>query len=340
MKPLLLPLVAMTGFAAVDGTVINKTTGKPQPNATVTLYQLGGAGMDSLESVKSDAHGNFKMDRTPQGPHLIQTAFDGVTYNHMLPPGSTTTNLTLDVYNSTNKPAGAKVAQHMVLFEPSTGSLSVNEAIVYENAGKLAYNDPDGGTLRFYLPPETKGQVRIMAAAPQGMPVQRAAEKTEQPNIYKVDFPIKPGETRFDLTYEMPFTAPASFTGKILHKEGTTRLVAPQGVKLAGAGLRFISVEPRTQASIFDVAGPDFKVDIEGSGSLRAAGGEAAADDSQPRIQQIYPRIYDRMAWVLGLTLAILALGFVLFYRRQAPPSAAAQARPRPTTSPKEKRRA
>ena len=75
-------------LAAVDGTVVNKTTGQPQPGATVTLYKLGQAGMESLESVKSGAQGNFHMDQTPQGPNLIQTAYDGVTYNHMLPPGS------------------------------------------------------------------------------------------------------------------------------------------------------------------------------------------------------------------------------------------------------------
>ena len=42
-------------FAAVDGTVINKTTGKPQAGATVTLYKFGSAGMESVESVKSGA---------------------------------------------------------------------------------------------------------------------------------------------------------------------------------------------------------------------------------------------------------------------------------------------
>jgi hypothetical protein len=85
-------------LAAVDGTVINKTTGQPQPGATVTLYKLGQAGMESVESVKSGAQGKFHIDQTPQGPHLIQTAFDGVTYNHMLPPGSVYSGLSLDVY--------------------------------------------------------------------------------------------------------------------------------------------------------------------------------------------------------------------------------------------------
>src|SRR4051812_28365556 len=92
-------LASTAAVAAVDGTVVNQTTGKPQPGATVTLYKLGQAGMESVESVKSDAQGRFSINQDPKGPHLIQTAFDGVTYNHMLPPGSSPTGLSLDVFN-------------------------------------------------------------------------------------------------------------------------------------------------------------------------------------------------------------------------------------------------
>ena len=63
----------------------------------------------------------------------------------------------------------------------------------------LAY-DAANGTLHFYLPPEAKGIVSVTINAPGGMPIQRPAEKTNQPNVYKVSYPIKPGETRFDVS--------------------------------------------------------------------------------------------------------------------------------------------
>src|ERR1017187_10432020 len=63
-------LLVVPLLAAVDGTVVNKTTGQPQSGATVTLYKLGQAGMESVESVKSGAQGKFHIDQTPQGPHL------------------------------------------------------------------------------------------------------------------------------------------------------------------------------------------------------------------------------------------------------------------------------
>ena len=92
--------LASIATAAVDGTVTNRTTGKPQPDATVTLYKLGENGLESVESVKSDAQGKFRINQDLQGPRLLQSAYGGVTYNHMLPPRAPTTGVALDVYES------------------------------------------------------------------------------------------------------------------------------------------------------------------------------------------------------------------------------------------------
>ncbi|HUQ91670.1 MAG TPA: hypothetical protein VM120_08310 [Bryobacteraceae bacterium] len=310
----LLLLWAMPLIAAVDGTVINRTTGKPQAAATVTIYKLGEAGMDSLESVKSDASGKFNLQTSAgPGPYLIQAAYDGVTYNKMLTPNSPRTGVEVEVWNSQGKPGEAKILQHMLLFEPVDGRLMVNENIIYKNDGNLTYNEPVSGTLKFYLPPETRGKVRVMGSAPNGMPIERAAVPTKIPNVFGVDFPIKPGETRFQLTYEMPLSSPAAFTGKILHKEGTTRLVTPRGVTLKGEGLSELGREPATQAAIYSLTAQDFTVNIEGQGSLRESAG--ASGEEGPGIQEILPRVYERVYVVLGLIVAILVLGLVLLYR-------------------------
>src|SRR5260370_22089530 len=136
--------MASLASAAVDGVVMNRTTDKPQPGATVTLYKLGQKGMESVESVKSDAQGKFRIDQNLQGPRLVQTAYDGVTYNHMLPPGRPSTGLSLDVYNAIQQPGAAKVMQHMVLLEPNGTELAVPETYFWMNTGKTTLYDPAG----------------------------------------------------------------------------------------------------------------------------------------------------------------------------------------------------
>lgn len=316
-------LLASPALAAVDGTVINKTTGQPQSGATVTLYKLGQAGMESVESVKSGAQGKFHIDQTPQGPHLIQTAFDGVTYNHMLPPGSSSTGLALDVYNSSKQPGAARISRHFLIFQPSGAQMSVSEGFIFNNSGSTTYNDPDGGTLKFYLPAAAKGIAQVKATAPQGMPIDRAADKTGQKDIYKVDFPIKPGETSIQVSYLVPYNSGAVFEGRTVGKtEEPTLLVAPNGVTLKGEGVQSRGQEPRSQASIYSVTAANYKVEIAGSMPTAAAGDSDSAD-SGPSLEESSPKILQQnMKWILALAFGILALGFIVLYRAQ--PAAAA----------------
>ncbi len=315
---LLLVLVLASALAAVDGTVINGTTGKPAPNTIVSLVQPGQGGMQTLASVKSDAQGNFRIDKSVQGPQLVQALYAGVLYNKVLMPGAPSTGLEVVVFDSTSKAGVAKVSQHYIVLQPSAKDMGVSEGILYQGDPKLTFNDPANGTLRFYLPPEAKGLVSVTINAPGGMPIQRPAEKTNQPNVYKVLYPIKPGETRFDLSYVIPGATPLTFAGKILHNEGSSALVVPNGVTITGGNLTLAGQEPKTQASIYHINGASFKVEVTGTGSLRPA--EAAASDEDtgaPSIEQVKPRIYEQLYPILGMTFTILALGSFLLYRKK-----------------------
>ncbi len=319
MKALALVFFAFAGaWAAVEGTVINQTTGKPQPAAAVTLYRLSQTAMEPVAKADSDAQGRFRLEQSGEGPLLIEAVHGGVAYYLMVQPGAPVSGLQLNVFDSTRVPGSAKVSQRMVLFEPLGEELAVTETVLFSNEGKTTYNDPARGTLRFYLPDAAKGEARVMAQAPQGMPVQKEARKTSAPGVYSVDFPIKPGETRFDVSYRVPFSGAGKFTGRAPGADVPIRLVAPVGVTIQGAGLVPLGQEPSTQASLFEVKGSEYTVEIQGTGTLRAQ--EAAAeDDSGPGIDTILPGIYDRAPWIAGLAAAILALGFVLLYRRGAP---------------------
>lgn len=320
MKTLLAALVSVAVMsAAIDGTVTNKTTGKAQPGATVTLIKLGG-GMETVASVKSDALGKFAMPQELQAgtPYLVQTIYQGVTYNKAIPPGSPATEMAVDVFDSSPKGGDAKVIQHMVLFEPSGTDVTVNETIIYSNTGKTTFDDPANGTFRFYLPPQTKGLVKVQVSGPQGMPIVRDAVKTKEPDVYTVKYPVKPGETRFDLAYGMPASSPGTFELQFKHEGDAVRIVVPKGVTLTGDNLKDLGPEPRTQATIYQVVGKDVKFQYTGTGSLRAAAETAKeSEDSGPAIEDLKPRIYGRLYPLVGLAALILVLGLITLYRSE-----------------------
>jgi hypothetical protein len=315
--------LAAAANAAVTGTVVNKTTGKPQAGATVVFNKLDPQlGITFVDQAKSGADGSFTINQEmTQGiPYLIRTAYDGVTYNHMLPPGSATAGLTIEVYNSSKLPGAAKVSKHMLMFEPSSsGQMQVAETFLVENNGQTAWNDPGNGTVHFYLPAAAGGKATAQVLSPGSMPIGAPVAKTSKPDVFEIDYPVKPGgETRFDVTYSVPYSDGDSFAGKIVTKDDNTYLISPNGVTLTGDGLNDLGQEPKTQAHIYGLPGDAYKIALSGAMAAAASDDSSSADSSGgPQIEAIMPRLYDKAIPILAVALSILALGFALLYRAQ-----------------------
>lgn len=349
MKSLLLLAAAATlAHAAIDGSVINGTTGKPQPGATVTVFQTTNEGPQDKGSVKTDASGNFRIDQNLQpgqggGPLLLQAVYGGVQYNKIVTPGMPTTGIQIPVFESAKTPGEAKVDQHMILLEPSpNGDIRVSETYMFKNDGKTTWNDPDRGTLQFALPAAAQGKVELNVLAPGGMPIRRAADPGPKPNTFKVDFPIKPGESRIDMTWSMPFKTPGVFEEKLIAKAGALRMIAPVGVTVKGPDVTPLGQEPTTQATVYNIKGPDVQVNVEGTGALRdpsaqsggdSGGGQDGGDaNNGPGLSENLPKLYGlamgnssmvdsllAVKWILVTILGMLALGFTLLYLKGDP---------------------
>ncbi len=308
--------VANSIFAAVDGVVVNVTTGKPQAAVIVTLVQPSSEGMKTLGSARTDAEGKFRIDKEiPPGPALLQGIHQGATYNLMLPPGGPTNGVRLKVYDSTAKPEAGKVAQHMLLIEPSDKGIRVSDTFLFDNQTNTTFHDAAKGSVQVYVPEAGRASLRVTINAPGGMPIQREAEKTSQPGVYKIGYPIKPGESRFDVDYTLP--ASESIAGKVMPPDVQARLVTPAAVTLSGDGIQTLGQEPKTQAHVYLVTGSSYNVKVEGTGTLREPEGAAAEDESgSPQVLAESARVYTRLPLVLGLVFAILLLGGVLLYRK------------------------
>jgi hypothetical protein len=323
LTPAILCLAATCVFASIDGTVLNRTTGKPQPGVSITLVKPGTQGMQTLGTAVSDAAGrfHFENDQPGGGPQLLQASYKGVNYNKLLTPNVPTSGVELDVYEATKSPSVARIAQRMLLLEPSLSRINVNETVIVQNGGNTTYNNDAVGAIRFYLPPAANGQVRIGARGPQGMPLPRPAEKTEQNDIFKVQFPVKPGETEFQIAYVLPVGSPFTFQGRVVNIKGMPagplRLIAPSGVTLAGTDIQQVGTEPTTQAIIYNVVSPNnFNVNITGTGTLHNPAESGAADSSDsPQVTEGRPQIYNHLTLLIVLAFSILGVGLIMLFR-------------------------
>ena len=306
----------LPAFAAIDGTVVNKTTGSPQPRVVLQLLQPSRQGLQTIGTALSDASGKFSFPQTPPpGPVLVQAIYGGALYTHMIPPGTPTSGVEVPIYDTTADRSAAKLAEHMILLQPSANELSVSETFLYQNDGAKTFNDAAAGSARFETLAALNASPSVSITPPGGMPITRPTIADKAKNTYHVDYPVMPGETRFDITYTIPAPNPPEISGRLVDTSAPLRLVVPNGVTLTGDDLENNGQEPSTGANIYTVKGKAFKVQIAGSGSL--AQNQASPEDTgQPQLREATPRLYDNLYLILGLAFGILLLGSILLWRR------------------------
>ena len=309
-------------WAAIDGTVTNGTTSAAQASVSLILVKPGQQGMQTLGSTVSDAQGHFhfEKDQPGGGPQLIQAQYEGVTYTTLLTPNMSTSAVDVRIYEATKSAAVAQIAQHMIVVEPSQSQTAVNETVIVRNASTQTFYNPEWGGFQFFLPPAANGQVRISVQGPGGMPLSRPAEKTPARDIFKVDYPIKPGETQFTIVYVLPVGSPLSLRGRIAaipgQPTGPVRFVVPSGVSMDGADIRALGQEPQTQATIYDLLKPEgYAVNVTGTGALTPASDDMSSDSDGTQIEEKNPPLYRYLPWLTGLALGILLVGLLLLFR-------------------------
>lgn len=310
---------ASPAWAIVQGSVTNTSTGERQAGVTVNLVQPGAGGMQQIGTTTSGANGAFEIDATPTGVALVQAVYRNVTYTTPLPPGSSTTGLEVTVYEAVPVKPTELTTQHLVLLEPTLTELSVSETFFLENPTKFTYQPANEGALSLYLPENTSldaGALRVTVDS-TGVPITRPLVAAGG-GRYTIDYPIKPGETRFDLKYQLPPTEMFSLRTATT----PTRLITPANVMLIGEGIEEIGVEPSTQARVYNSSAEQITVDFEGIGALTLE-----SEGAPQCCEEVPPRVYTREVrtpfgeiagvWVvLSMGLLILALGGFLLYRR------------------------
>ncbi|HEU4983188.1 MAG TPA: carboxypeptidase regulatory-like domain-containing protein, partial [Acidobacteriaceae bacterium] len=197
----MMALMAASGAAqaaTVTGVVTNKTTNKPDAGDPVVLISFS-QGMQESARTKTDAHGRFSLDVPDNNVHLIRVDHQKAAYFEPLPPG--TKHVDVTVYDVGEKVAGVATEADVMRIEAGPQGLQVVQNYFVKNASDPPKTQFGMKAYEVYLPPDAKIQAWA-AAGPSGMPVSSSPmPQKDTPGHYAFVFPVRPGETRFQLSY-------------------------------------------------------------------------------------------------------------------------------------------
>jgi hypothetical protein len=247
---LLLTLLSSTALAAeLTGTVRNGTTGKPAAGDDVVLLSMA-AGMDEVGRTKTDAQGHFRLkveDATT--PYLVRVIHQKVTYHKAAPPG--TQSVEVEVYDAAAKVEGVHAVVDVLRFEADASSLQVTELYGVSNNSQPPRTQMSERSFEIYLPAGAE-IMESTAMTAGGMPVNSAPVPTGEKNRYAFLFPLRPGETRFQISYRLRYSGEADFQPRLaLPTEHLVVMVPPSMTFRSNAGEgAFQSMPEETGANV------------------------------------------------------------------------------------------
>lgn len=213
---------ALCGFAAAQtltGKVTDGTTNKPSAGDEVILIKLGN-GMEEAAHTRSDASGNFTLKVDDNGPHLIRVIHQGVTYHHMAPPGTTTADV--EVFDVVKKLDAISVTADVRRFQAKDNQLEGIVLFAVNNTSEPPRTQMNDKNFEFYLPDGAHVD-QSMAMTSGGQPVNSDPIPQKEKNRYAFNFPLRPGETQFQVVYELPYSGKLEVQPKLLY--GTQHFV-------------------------------------------------------------------------------------------------------------------
>ena len=279
-------LTAAAHAAPITGTVTNKTTNKPSAGDDVVLIAFA-QGMQEAARTKTDGQGHFTLDIPDNGMHLVRVDHQKATYFEPVPPGTKTVNVT--VYDVAAKVDGISTEADVIRLETTPQGLHVVQNYFVKNDSNPPRTQFSNRAYEIYLPPDARIEASA-AMGPAGMPVSSSPMKLDDPGHYAFIFPVRPGETRFQLSYTLQYSGSLKFTPRISMPTENLAVMLPKSMQFSG-GAPFQqadvdasaqtylarNVQP-SQALAFTVSGTgSMPRDSEQAGSNAQAGQQAPA---------------------------------------------------------------
>ncbi len=270
---------AALGANTISGSVRNQSRGEPASGDDVILVRLDG-GMQEKARVKTDAQGVFTFNaQSPDKPYLVRVFHQGVFYDRQV---SDAQPLSIEVYDTASEVHG--IAGTIEILRTGTNGklLHVSDMVEISNSSSPPLTQAGERTLEVYLPATAKID-SVLAAAPGNMAVViSAAAVSGEPGRFTVNFPLRPGATKFAFNYDLPYHGRVSFHLKHAYPLQQLAVMTPAAMKFSSRSPAFeifktgnsrYQVHAASQLKAGE--GPEFEV--SGTGALPPLGDQASS---------------------------------------------------------------
>ncbi len=266
--------------ATISGTVMDRTTNKPATGDTVVLLDLAQNMSEAgRTTVNAEGHYSFTVPDA-QGMHLVRVEHQKADYYGSVPPNTSTVNI--DVYDVAPKVEGVHVYADVARMQTDQQGLNVTENYFIRNESKPPRTQFSPHAFEFYLPDgavvEGGG-----ATGPGGMEVANSPVPLGDKGHYAFVFPLRPGETEFQVAYRLPYTGSFAFHPRVSMPTDNVAVMLPTSMSFQGSQFQPLhgdADEPGTQTYLATNVQPDTTVayTVSGTGSMprEAQNGQAA----------------------------------------------------------------
>jgi hypothetical protein len=294
-------LLAPFAYAAtITGTVSDRTTNKVAANDAVVLIGFG-QGMQEVARTTTDAHGHYSIESPDEGTHLIRVDHEKATYFQPAPPGAHTVDV--DVYDVAEKVKGISTEADVLSMQTDPEGLHVVENYFVRNDSKPAMTQLSRRAYEIYLPAGVKIEASA-AMGPAGMPVASSPIPVGDPGHYAFIFPVRPGETRFQVSYHLAYSGSLALTQRVALPTENFVVMLPKSMQFTPKGAEFQPVPDSVASQTFVrkgiAVGQPVEFTVAGTGSMpreaqgagpegqggaaqtAAAGGQGGSTAAQP----------------------------------------------------------
>jgi hypothetical protein len=260
--------------ATITGTVRNGSTGRPAAGDDVILLRLD-QGMPEEGRTKTDSRGVFTLEvQYPDKPHLVRVVHQAVTYDRQVSAGDA---LSIDVFDAAPKVQGVTGGAEIVRVGTRGKLLHVSDMYDIKNESSPPRTQAGKRTFEFYLAAEARVD-SVLAAGPGGIGVVISATPVRgQRGRYTVSFPLRPGDTKFAVNYNLPYDGQAEFHPRIAYPTQQLAVMLPPTMRFTSRSSRFHPLATgetdfQVQAANQLMAGAVPGFEISGTGALPPLG--------------------------------------------------------------------